>query len=421
MPPIDQLKKRMIQPKPKQEKLHYDTSGNVVYRYNALRITLKVVVIVGIVFAVLAAAIYTPQLFMRDPEPVNDLITKPDPSGYSNMRQYIRSHSDMDYDNDGLTNGEEIKIGTNVFFADSDLDGLNDSIDKKANKKDKKAVLNALKVSNGSRKTPYSMDGVILWPQNNKAWSQGTVILTQEGYKFTNFKGYAKFPEGNVPYVCKDGRHTPLPYKADVDAYKISEDCIITLTNEKKEQTYQIGLFGKEWYIRNGFGKFLNWLLPEKGWLTAKSMWVDDTFNNYNTVTVDYAPPESYVASDSRFEYYSYDLDDLAMVYTLLDEGYYVHASILSEDQGESIVVIFGYTASGDLLAVDPDVTQIGVIDINIQRIRCVNNDNRVSEFSFFTFSGCGYQEEEKPLIAFYSAGSVDEKPEVNFRKQEAA
>ena len=53
------------------------------------------------------------------------IITKTDPLKYDSVKEGI-SDADIDSDNDGLTNIEEISYSTNPLMADSDEDGLND-------------------------------------------------------------------------------------------------------------------------------------------------------------------------------------------------------------------------------------------------------------------------------------------------------
>ena len=252
---------------------------------------------------------------------------------------------------------------------------------------------------------PYEINGVILWPDSKEAWALGAVIPVDAGYQFTNFKGWAKFPGGKYAYQYVNGKHTILKHKDSANAWYIDQDCTVVLVDEKPENTYQISFFGNSTYMRNWLGSFLSALLPEKGWITGETMWLDDTFVDTRTnVYAKYQKSDVSNLPVSRFATYSEQLNDLAEVYAFIDDGKCVLATIMSEEYGEAIVEVYGYTADGNLIIADPQLKSVnGVLEMKICCSRALDKDNQVVERSWFEFRGCGFDSRNGDLIGFYS------------------
>ena len=385
----------------------YDTQGRVRRRSLSKKARLILLCSILLFFCVAAiAAIYMPQLFLAD-DGIGSMIAAHDPQGWTKLQSHLIANGHLDYDRDGINNASELGLGSNPFFQDTDNDGIADGLDANILKYDK-TLEKAVKATGATRKTPYTINGVILWPDTNDAWVRGGVIKTQTGYQFQEYVGWAKFPEKGIAYQYADGKHTPLSYREEADAYHIKENCLVVIVPEAKEMTYRISFIGKEKYSRTKFGAFLADILPDKGWLTAEAMWLDDTFIDtnrmrFNQYKVEQNPPDA----ENRYTMYTNRLPDLAAVYNLIDDGYCVWASLMSQSNGEMIVVIYGYVDNGDLLICDPmKPEQEGVLRVQAHCVRSLDGDSKVSLFEYFTIQGCGYTEDA--LIAFYAATKAE-------------
>lgn len=398
-----------LTPKPTKEKKNktpnYTSAGRVVRRGLSRRnkVILAVCCVV-LVFGAIAGVIYLPQ-FKKVPVSNGYPIAATNATAWSALQSYLAAHPDEDFDGDGLTNAEELTSKTDPYFQDSDFDGVMDKQDTKPMSKGN-AVLNTMKASGEDIDTPVAMNGVILWPDDNKSWARGGVIKVQTGYQFTNYKGWAKFQTGGIAYQYVDGRHTPLSYRKDIDAYYIEQDCLVVLEKTEKEMTYLISFFGHHSYMRGKLGKFLASALPDRGWITGRAMWLDDTFIDVGVNTkLPCVPLDITTEDESRFAFYSSDLMDLSNTYAWIDAGYYVFASLISEDMGEMIVAVYGYTYDGNLLVMNPATgSSKSVLIITAHCGRCLTPDNKVSQFSYFAFRGCGYSSADGDMISFFSA-----------------
>lgn len=392
------------------QKPMYDEKGNVI-KYNKSKFSKfnwKPLVVIASLLIIICGVLYLPQLFMHD-DLRGDFIMTPNAAGYTQMQKHLENNKGGDFDSDGLKNMEEIEIGSDPFFTDSDRDGVIDGLDSNPLNKDK-ALDNAILAQGTTRKDPYSMSGVILWPDNYDSWIHGAVIETQEGFQFTGFKGWAKFPSGAYAYQYVNGKHQLLPYRENANAWHITQDCVVVLTDDKPENTYRIRLFGYEFYMRSGIAEALNWLLPERGWITCEKMWLDDTFVDTNTnIYTTFKKVNPYSFGDKRFEKYGKSLDSLADVYQYISSGRYVLASLMSKEHGECIVEIYGFTETGNLIVADPQLkTNFGILNVEICCSRVLNRDGSVGEQGWFEFYGCGYNSFEGDMISFFSVEQKD-------------
>lgn len=389
----------------------YDAQGNSIREHNKgpLSKLAKPIVITATTVAIVIGALYIPQVFMDD-DP-GELISTPNASGWQQMYDYLLLHKGDDFDKDGMTNWDEIQAGSDPYFPDSDLDGLFDGKDDEPNKKGKE-LENAIITGGTTRKDPYSMNGVVLWPDNKEAWLHGAVIETQGGYQFTNFKGWVKFPSGTYAFQYVDGAHTLLPYRADTNTWHITEDCIVVLRDTIPENTYCVSLFGSSFYVRNSWiGDVLDFLLPQKGWLTCQKMWLDDTFIDTQNVT--YAPYQkvSSLSSGTYYSKYNKNLDALAKVYQTISNGSPMLVSLQSEEYGECILEVYGFTQAGDLIVADTQLkNNAGVLTIDIKCERTVEDDGTIGTYGWFEFYGCGYSSYEGARIAFVSMPNADKE-----------
>ena len=391
----------------------YDENGQVLYspqekrRLKIKKILLRTLFVV-VPLAVLAGIIYLPQLFVSD-EPKNPLVFRANKNSWSSFEEYLSENRDKDFDGDGVSNYIESENGSSPFSQDTDKDGLLDDADAAPSKAGNE-IFSTLASDGATYKDPYKINGVILWADNKNAWTHGAVIPIQEGYRFTSFCGWASFPDEGYAYQYTNGRHQKLKFREDINAWYISCDCTVVFVDEQPENTYLINLAGWSFYSRNGLGKFLAWLLPERGWFTACEMWLDDTFIDATRNTyVDFSEPSISKLSPERYTSYSDKLTDVAEVYALIDDGYYVLTSLMSEENGESIVVVYGYTHDGNLVAADPyNKDNSCIIYINACCSRAIDKQNNITENSWFEFYGGGFSSKYGDLIGFFSAISSD-------------
>ena len=141
-------------------------------------------------------------------------------------------------------------------------------------------------------------------------------------------------------------------------------------------------------------------------------MWLDDTFvDTRANLYAKYQKASTENLPESRFSTYSEELSDLAEVYTFIDEGKCVMASMMSPTHGEVIVEVYGYTADGDRLVADPQVKRMsGSLKFQICCSRAISKDNKIVERSWFEFYGCGFDSHKGDLIGFYSVLGGDNK-----------
>lgn len=392
----------------------YDDAGNVIAEkkkkerqkyYKFLKILIPIIS----VFLVLAGIVYLPQFLIED-EAANELIFKADLEKYDEFLKYLDGKRDSDFDGDGVSNYIESQWGSNPYSKDTDHDGVFDGTDNSPCSHDD-VLYTSLLTQGADIDEPYEINGVILWPDDKNSWALGAVIPVQNGYQFTNYRGWAKFPSGKYAYEYSDGKHTILKQKKDANAWYIAHDCKVVLVDDRPENTYKVSFFGKSTYLRNGTGELLAWLLPEKGWITAETMWLDDTFVDTRSNTYSqYQKANTSYLDTARYKYYTEQLTDLAEVYAIIDRGDYVLASLISKEHGESIVEIYGYTNDGDLIVADPQIKSInGILRVTARCSRALDKNNRIVENSWFEFSGCGYDSANGDLIGFFYASNKED------------
>ena len=305
-------------------------------------------------------------------------------------------------------------MGKKPYQYDSDGDGVADGRDKHPLQYDN-TLYETLAQSGVSVSSGYQMSGVIMWADNQESLVKGGVTIMPDGsYRFTNFKGWVKFPEGTFAYKYVNGVHSFLNYKEREQAWKIDEDCIVVLTDTEPKSTYQFSFFGSKSYLAdNGFSKFLSALLPNKGFITCQELWLDDTFIDVsagkvaNITKIDYDPTDY-----SRFSFHTNYLKDLVEVYDLLDNDNTILTSLFSSEYGESIVQIYGYTAYGDLLACSPDNSESRtVLKVYPSTTKELNENGIIVSRQWFDFEGAGFNSKNGDTISFFcsSVKSQDE------------
>ena len=399
--------------KPKKSKVPagelplYGTNGKLLNKEKSrLPKWLVTIIIFASALAILLLSIYLPQFFMDKKN--NEWLIQPNPDALQLRQAYIVMNKDADFDGDGLTNGEEQALGTRIYGKDSDKDGIHDG-DDRVPLQDDGTMLRALMTAGNNYKSPFEMNGVILWADDESSYANGGVIETMTGYRFYNFKGIAKFAAGSRAYLFENGRHTLLKYKEKEDAWEIPGDCVVTVTNRKPEETNEFTIFGHSTYIRSGFGEFLSGILPDNGWLTCRNMWVDDTMMDISMsvkakrTTVTYDPNDM-----TRFESNTNSLTDLVNVYRTLDNGSAVLVSLVNANAGEVVLKITGYTPDGNLIVEDPEDSETrAILYIRPACRRAAKQDGTIYMDSWFDFYGCGFDSaKNNDTISFFTAAA---------------
>jgi len=396
--------------------IDFSTKSNTLKRRKKRLHTITMVTtIVGSVLALLFASIYLPQLFIDDPK------AEEEPINYNSAsiqirKSYIENNPTEDFDNDGLSNSAELLYGTSVFNVDTDGDGIADGKDFDPLKKNRD-IYQKLKEDGYQLSSAYTMNGVILWPDNESSCMYGGVMQTISGaYYFTDFIGWAKFPDGSYAYKYENGVHTLLEYRKKENAWYIDSDCFVVVTDKEPEHVHQFHIFGNRSYVQDGaWGSFLSSVLPNKGWLTCRKMWLDDTFISApQLVTVNVKSEEyTYSKDDSgRFRYNDTSLDNLTALYTAIKKNNPVLVSLNSDAKGESVFFVYGYDAEGNLLIKTLDGNFYGAITIYPRCTRTINGAGVLSERKWFDFKGAGFDSSKNDTIHFFEAVKISKDEE---------
>lgn len=351
-----------------------------------------IIAIVASIIIVLFAFLYLPQFFIPHSNDGVCLTVKP-------INFDINQFSDNDFDNDGITNRQEKENGTNPYYIDSDRNGISDLAELNLNETD----LSALYPGELSS-APFSVNGVILWADDDFSQMTGSVAYTAFGcYEFTNFRGWAKFPTGNYAYKYKEGIHTLLKYRDKENAYYIDENCVVEITDEKLETVYLVSFFGKEEYKEDSWWQgFLDTILPEKGFITSRKMTLKDTYQNLSQDYYCRNTNIDWVLSQDRFMTNTNSLSDLTDVLYSLKAGKCVLVSLYSQEKGESLGIIYNYNINNEFEVIDYfDNSIVSTIHIQINTSKYMDENKKMKPINIFEFkSGC-FDSEDGDCISF--------------------
>ena len=360
----------------KQEILGFDESGRPIKAKKPLKkgplIALGAAsVILGTVY--IPAMISTPVLALSYPA-----FATVDKEMIRTGQAYYNTYPDEDFDGDGLSNALETMYGTDPYRQDTDDDGLTDYIEIYSlntspvqwNNK-LQSYVSSIDESNGNATgTPYKVGNVVLWADNLYSKTYGGVVKTLDGYEFSNFIGWAQFPDNGHAYLYKDGIHKELPYNPDSNSYHISGGGRVVFFTDNMKKYYKLEAFGDISYLDNDtFGQILDFILPDYGnYGLFKCYPVMDCdkvgVNRQDTVLEITVPP--YELMPERFSMNSTSLEDIAKVYSFINNGKTVAASLYRENYGETLIIIYGYTSGGDLLAADlQTLNPLGILSVN--------------------------------------------------------
>lgn len=379
----------------------YDEKGNMVKG----RMRLRTKVIIGILsaLAVFCVSIYIPPLFHRDSSGAAYIPIISDASALKTAAQYYKDRPDDDFDKDGLTNIREDQYGTNGWRADTDFDGIDDYAELYVTESNPKKAGSELveqtqlreKERNESLKTPYKIDGIILWPDDYSSKAYGGVVRTANGVRFCHYKGWVKFPQKVYAYAYINGLHKELLYRENAEAWHITDNYEVRLYDVPLSFSDELILpFTDSIYLETGqFTDMLADILPDKdSFITCRRIADIDTQPDVRQDHVNaLRQPHIDRTDEERLTGNQNTLDDYMFLRDSLDKGQCIAASLFSDTSGESICIIYGYDADGNLLAANESLEPVGKIYIVPTAMRMMNKDGEIGQVSWYEWYGLGF------------------------------
>ena len=337
-----------------------------------------------------------------------DLRGMAEPGAMESAQSYLRNNPEMDFDNDGLTNEQELDAGTGVYIQDNDDDGVTDYAElflTETNPRVKddaiiKFVINADNKNGNTVNTPFKIGNIVLWADDYESKARGSVVQLPDGsYNFYRFKGWVQFPgEAAAAYMVENNYQTALK-RNDSGYFYIEGPGLINVRIYQKqpEACYIVSLLGNRYSMPdNIFFNVLSFILPSKGFglITCRRALSNDIDGTWDEVAV--TNEKSKYRSDSypieRFEYDQQTLEDLSGIFTEIDSGNNVIVSLMSHEVGEVILEVYGYTSRNNLLVCDPSTGEnFGVINISVIGERHLDQSGTITQYEHFRFDGCGY------------------------------
>ena len=399
----------------------YDMNGRDITPGKKER-DLRTAIILLVVSAILLF-IYLPGFFIKEPYKGEITIqpVAPDGSAIKKMTATVRSNMDADFDEDGITNADEGKYNTNLWNVDTDGDGAYDLYEINISKTDptkyNNEVLNDIQTKIDEEKgasvgTPYKIGNVTLWAADYTSKAHGSVIETTRGYRFSNFTGYAQFPEedGVYAYRVANGTRELLKYREKEKVWEIHPYDEIELYHYKLEEIVEMKLFKKYFYLTsNKFTRIVAKILPNRGFVCAKLKMRKDVEPDISDPVIIEVKKPVYDSEDGyRYTLNTNTINALQYVRkTIADKNTCIAVSLFNRNYGEFIAIVYGYTASGNLLLADIDTLQpIGVLGITERAVKVVTNDGEMMSRSYFDFDGFGFHSYNNDRISFFAASS---------------
>lgn len=378
-------------------------------------------VLIGtLVVLLIFTTIYLPPMLIEEPDRTThasvNLTASADPVAMELAQSYMRNHPEGDFDNDGLTNEEELDAGTGIYIVDNDFDGVSDYAELYLTETNPtvaddgiiKFVINADSKTGNTVNTPFKVHDVVLWADDYESKARGSVVKLPDGsYNFYRFQGWVQFPEDVAyAYEVDNGIQTALRKNESGYFYIDSPELKnVRIYAEQPEACYIISLLGNRFSVPdNFFFKFLSWIFPSQGMglITCRPALANDLDGTWDEVSVTNEKSQ-YRASSFPNERFGYDqrlLTDLSGIMAEIDSGNNVIISLMSHQVGEVIVEVYGYTSRNNLLVCDPSTGEdLGVINIDILPERVLDKSGSIEEYEHFAFEGCGYSSESRHRI----------------------
>jgi hypothetical protein len=323
-------------------------------------------------------------------------------------KTYLRNNPESDFDGDGLTNEDESNYNTGLYIPDSDNDGVTDYAElyltnSNPTVKDD-SITTFVKQSDlrtGNQvNTPFTIHNIILWADDYYSKARGSVLPLSDGsYNFFRFQGWVQFPENPVcAYKVVNGVQTPL--KKNANGYFYIDSKYLTnvrIYQEQPEACYILYVLGTGYTLPENVGtKILSFILPNHGFgvFTIKPALINDVDGTYQekAVTNKIITTSLNDFSDVRFGRNECNVTDLAKIFEYLENDSNVIISLMSQDFGESILEVYGYTTNNNLLVCDPKTGEdFGYITIKAMSERLLNQSGSIEAWERFSFEGCGY------------------------------
>lgn len=346
-------------------------SSAVVVSQEKRRIRKKRITISFVVIFFIICFIYIPGLFIKEDKRTGEVEFIFNEAALAYGELSIKNNPNDDFDMDGIPNSVEEQINTDPWFYDTDMDGWSDYQEYKNNTNPRSADKSfneefiKLLEKDKTYRSAYNYNGVILWASDEKSRAYGGVVQNFNGnYYFNDFKGYAKFPYNQYVYKYENGKHTLLKHDAG-GRWKIDGDMFVVTSDEKKESTIQLTLFGGTSYIKcNKFTNFLEKILPNKGFIAMKTVIKEDLDINIEAEKTATDKLDFDIGIE-RFNKNDTQLENLALVKNYIDNGYAVPVSLYNLEQGELIAFISGYKDTGEfLISNTTNMQEIGVLKV---------------------------------------------------------
>lgn len=385
--------------------VHYTMSDKVK------AILKKTAIITVICIGVLAIILYVPMLFW--PLPTTPELLTVDENAET-IQSVIKNHLTDDFDGDGLSNGREIELGTNPYYIDSDRDGISDKAESDILQSDPLGYTDIRACYEMPKDTltnaPFSQNGIILWPDDVASRARCGISNTIYGqYRFTNFKGWARFSHGKYAYKLENNVRSPLQYRELENAFYIPGDTVVELYDKPLENIYRFEVFGNRFYDKPNFiSNIFGTILPDtRGFFQGQEITridiIPDISDEYDAMVKEI----HYELKDDRFTKNTNALRDFTEVLELLSQDRCVLVSLYSKDRGESLGTIYHYDGSTGFLIQDlknPD----NIIALNIKEntSRYFTAPNTSEPFYVFDFEGGGYSSYNGDCINFLASST---------------
>ena len=379
----------------------YDAKGKVVK--GRMKTFPKVMIGIAVVLAAFCVSIYIPPLFHKDTSSTSYIPVVSDASALKVATQYYKDNPERDFDSDGLTNVMEDQYGTNGWRPDTDFDGINDYAELYVTESNPTKTGNELILQTQQREAergetlgdPYKIDNILMWPDDYPSKTYGGVVRTIKGIRFCHFRGWVKFPEKVYAYAYYDGIHHEIVYRADADAWHITDDYEVVLYDQPLtfSDVLELPFIGRLFFEPGTAMDFITNVLPDaNSFITCKKMADIDAAPKMNEeYTNALRQPHIDLSDPSRFAQNQNSLDDYMFVRNSLDKGYCVAASLYSDTAGEAIVIIYGYDSDGNFLAANQNLEPVGKLYITMTAMRMMNKDGEIGQVSWFEWSGLGF------------------------------
>lgn len=372
----------------------------------------KPVLIIVTIALLIFSTIYLPPMLLEEPDLTVrasiDLRSIAEPTAMESAQSYLRNNPEADFDNDGLTNEQELDAGTGIYIPDNDDDGVTDYAElylTETNPRVKddaiiKFVINADNKNGNTVNTPFKVSDVVMWADDYESKARGSVVLLPDGsYNFCRFKGWAQFP-GDIVAAYKVVNGTQTALKRNESGYFYIDGPGLTnvrVYQEQPEACYIVSLLGNRYsFPDNFFFKGLSFILPSQGFglITCRAALTNDIDGTWDEVSV--VNEKSKYHSDSyaieRFGFDQQTLEDLSGIFTEIDSGNNVIITLMSHEVGEVILEVYGYTSRNNILVCDPSTGEdFGIINIDVIGERHLDQSGSIVQYNHFRFNGCGY------------------------------